>query len=306
MGGGARGGGAVMGVAGETAGARPEESSPPPAPRAAPLGPSGLRVPGGPPLAANLKWLFTELSFERRFDAAAEAGFAGVEYADPYPYPPARLRGLLRDAGLRQVLINSPAGEAGSVERAGLACHPGRVADFRAGVERGLAYATELGAGLLHVLAGVVPPDVSAERAFATYVTNIAWAADRAHGTGVRVVVEAQNRRDAPGYFLRTQARATAVVEAVGRDRAGLLLDLYHAQVTEGDLVRTLDACLPYALHLQIADPPDRTEPGTGEIRWPRVFEALRAAGYDGWIGCEYRPAHGTVAGLGWITEVTA
>ncbi|EPH41136.1 TIM barrel protein [Streptomyces aurantiacus] len=274
------------------------------APRAAPVG--ALRVPGGPLLAANLKWLFTELDFERRFDAAAEAGFAGVEYADPYPYAPARLRTLLRAAGLRQVLINSPAGQPGSPERAGLACHPGRAADFRAGIERGLEYATELGAGLLHVLAGITPPDVSAERAFATYVTNIAWAVDRAHGTGVRIVVEAQNERDAPGYFLRTQARATAVVEAVGRDRAGLLLDLYHAQVTEGDLVRTLRSCLPYALHLQIADPPDRTEPGTGEIRWPRVLGALRDAGYEGWIGCEYRPARGTVAGLGWVAEVTA
>ncbi|MFD9857959.1 hydroxypyruvate isomerase family protein [Streptomyces alboflavus] len=277
-----------------------------PAPAGARTPPEALRIPGGPPLAANLTWLFTELPFERRFDAAAGAGFAGVEYADPYPYPPARLRGLLRDAGLRQVLINSPTGAAGSPERRGLACHPGRTADFHAGIERGLEYATELGAGLLHVLAGVTPPDVRPERAFATYVTNIAWAAERAHGTGVRVVVEAQNQRDAPGYFLRTQEQAKDVVEAVGPDRAGLLLDLYHAQVTEGDLVRTLGACLPFATHLQIADPPDRSEPGSGEIRWPRVFEALHTGGYAGWIGCEYRPAHGTVAGLGWVSEVSA
>lgn len=282
----------------EVPGTLPGKSAP------APHG-AALRIPGGPPLAANLKWLFTELPFERRFDATAAAGFSGVEYADPYPYPPARLRGLLRDTGLRQVLINSPAGAAGSPDRSGLACHPGRTADFRAGIERGLEYATELGAGLLHVLAGVTPPDVSPERAFATYVTNIAWAAERAHGTGVRVVVEAQNQRDAPGYFLRTQDQATAVLEAVGLDRAGLLLDLYHAQVTEGDLVRTLGACLPFAAHLQIADPPDRSEPGSGEIRWPRVFEALRTGGYAGWIGCEYRPAHGTVAGLGWVSEVS-
>ncbi|MFD4628970.1 hydroxypyruvate isomerase family protein [Streptomyces sp. NPDC058284] len=265
-----------------------------------------LRIPGGPLLAANLKWLFTELPFERRFDAAARAGFAGVEYAAPYPYPPARLRALLDGSGLRQVLINSPAGQAGSPERSGTACHPGRTADFLAGVERGLEYATELGAGLLHVLAGVTPPDVGPERAFATYVTHLVRAADLARGTGVRLVVEAQNERDAPGYFLRTQAGARAVVEAVGTERAGLLLDLYHAQVTEGDLVRTLRACLPYALHLQIADPPDRTEPGTGEIRWPRVFDELREGGYEGWIGCEYRPAHGTVAGLGWPAEVTS
>ncbi|WP_172383268.1 hydroxypyruvate isomerase family protein [Streptomyces sp. MNP-20] len=273
-----------------------------PRPGALRLGPG----PEAPLLAANLKWLFTELPFERRFAAAADAGFAGVEYAAPYPYPPARLRALLRDAGLRQVLINSPAGEPGSPERSGVACHPGRTADFRAGVERGLAYATELGAGLLHVLAGVVPPDVSAEHAFATYVAHLGWAAERAHGTGVRLVIEAQNGRDAPGYFLRTQARAAAVAQAVGRDRVGLLLDLYHARITEGDPVRALHTYLPYALHLQLADPPDRTEPGTGDIRWPRVVAALRTAGYQGWVGCEYAPVDGTVAGLGWVAEVAA
>ncbi|MEV0443827.1 TIM barrel protein [Streptomyces spectabilis] len=285
-------------------GARAAGPSPTGSPRHAP-GPLRLGAgPKAPLLAANLKWLFTELPFERRFEAAAAAGFAGVEYAAPYPYPPTRLRALLGDAGLRHVLINSPAGEPGSPERSGVACHPGRATEFRAGIERGLEYATESGAGLLHVLAGIVPQDVSGERAFATYVTNIAWAAERAHGTGVRLVIEAQNGRDAPGYFLGTQARAAAVAEAVGHDRVGLLLDLYHAQVAEGDLIRTLRTHLPYAAHLQIADPPDRTEPGTGEIRWPRVAAALREAGYEGWIGCEYAPVEGTVPGLGWVAEV--
>ncbi|MDJ1134854.1 hydroxypyruvate isomerase family protein [Streptomyces iconiensis] len=263
-----------------------------------------MRIPDGPPLAANLKWLFTELPFERRFEAAAEAGFTGVEYAAPYPYPVSRLRALLADAGLRQILINSPAGAPGSPERAGCACLPGGTTGFREGIERGLEYAAGLGAGFLHVLAGIRPPEVSRERAAATYATNIAWAAERARDTGVRLLLEAQNAGDAPGYFLETQAQAAAVAEAVGQDRVALLLDLYHARITEGALDGTLPHYLPYAAHLQIADPPHRSEPGTGEVSWPSVFGMLRAAGYSGWLGCEYRPAAGTVSGLGWVTEV--
>ncbi|MFH9425695.1 hydroxypyruvate isomerase family protein [Streptomyces sp. NPDC017529] len=266
-----------------------------------------MRTPHGQRLDANLKWLFTELPFERRFDAAAAAGFTGVEYAAPYVYPARRLRQLLRDAGLCQVLINSPPGEPGSPERSGSACLPGRGGAFRDGIERGLEYAVELGSEFLHVLGGVRPPDVSRDRAFAQYVVNLGWAAERAHGTGVRLVLEAQNTRDAPGFFLETQAQAAAVADAVrtvdgdGAHGVGLLFDVYHAQVAEGDLVRTLRTYLPYVQHVQIADPPTRTEPGTGEIAWPLVFDTLLAAGYSGWIGCEYTPATDTVSGLGWI-----
>ncbi|MFI0975889.1 hydroxypyruvate isomerase family protein [Streptomyces sp. NPDC021093] len=268
-----------------------------------------MRAPNGLRFDANLKWLFTEVPFEERFDAAADAGFTGVEYADPYPYPAAGLRRRLADAGLHQVLINTPVGEPGSPERAGAACLPGRTDRFRADLERGLDYAVELGSDFLHVLGGVRPPEVGHDRAFATFVGNLAWAVERARGTGVCLVLEAQNSRDAPGFLLDTQARAAAVVEALGGEgdgdgALGLLLDLYHVQVQEGDLVTTLREQLPRVRHLQIADPPDRTEPGTGEISWPRVFGTLLDAGYAGWIGCEYRPADGTVNGLSWISEL--
>lgn len=265
-----------------------------------------MRAPNGLRFDANLKWLFTEVPFEERFDAAAAAGFTGVEYADPYPYPAARLHGRLVDAGLHQVLINTPVGEPGSAERAGVACLPGRADRFRADLERGLDYAVELGSDFLHVLGGVRPPGVSHDRAFATLVTNLAWAIERARDTGVCLVVEAQNGRDAPGFLLDTQARAAAVVEALGGDGLGLLLDVYHLQVQEGDLVSTLREQLPRVRHIQIADPPDRTEPGGGEISWPRVFGTLLDASYPGWIGCEYRPADGTVNGLSWLAELTA
>lgn len=251
----------------------------------------------------NLKWLFTELPFLERFDAAAAAGFTGVEYASPYEYEAAELVRRLNDAGLTQVLINTPMGPAGSPTRSGVACIPDRVNEFREGVERGLDYAAALGADLLHIVGGLVPADVSRDRAFARYVSNIGWAAERAKGTGVRLVLEAQNKRDAPGFILESQAQAAAVVEAVDEENIGLLFDFYHVQIDEGDLIRTLQSVWPHVFHLQIADPPSRHEPGTGEIGWSAVFDHLVREGYTGWIGCEYAPAAGTVDGLGWMKE---
>ncbi|QFU88443.1 hydroxypyruvate isomerase family protein [Amycolatopsis sp. YIM 10] len=230
--------------------------------------------------AANLKWLFAELPFERRFDAAAAAGFTGVECPSPYSVPAAELKRRLDDAGLTQVLINTP----------GIACAPDRTTEFRDGFHQALDYATELNCGLVHVLAGARPDGVGHDRAFAQFATNIAWAAERSRDTGVRLVLEAQNKRDSPGFVLASQAQAAAVAEAAGHDHVGLLFDVYHVQLDERDLVNRLRAFLPRIFHLQLADPPSRTEPGTGEIGWPVLFATLREAGYDGWIGCEYRP----------------
>jgi hydroxypyruvate isomerase len=255
---------------------------------------------------ANLKWLFTELPFEQRFDAAAAAGFRGVEFASPYEYEAAGLRRRLDDAGLTQVLINTPMGAPGTPGRHGFACLPLAVSEFREGVERGLEYAVDLGAELLHVVGGLVPAGVSRDRAFAQYVANIDWAVAHASGTGVRLVLEAQNRRDAPGFILETQAQAAAVVDAVGCDAVGLLMDFYHAQVNEGDLINTFHAHRDRILHLQVADPPCRHEPGSGEIGWRTIFAAIRRSGYAGWIGCEYTPATTTVPGLGWLKELVS
>lgn len=255
---------------------------------------------GSPKLAANLKWLFTELPFEQRFDAAAEAGFTGVEYPAPYGFEVATIRRWLAGAGVVQVLINSPAGRDDRTGASGIACHPDSVAEFRVGIDQALEYAGELGAPLVHVMAGVRPDDVSRDRAFARYVANIAWAADRARGSGITLLLEAQNKRDVPGFFLDGQAHAAAVVDAVGSDRVRLLLDVYHLQVDEGDVVTHLTEHLPMVGHLQIADPPHRSEPGTGELRWEAVFEAIRSSGYAGWIGCEYRPVADTLSGLRW------
>ena len=253
---------------------------------------------------ANLKWLFTELPFLDRFQAAADAGFTAVEYASPYPYSARELRSRLDDLGLTQVLINTPTGDVGTIGRSGFACLPDHVTEFRAGVDLALDYATGLGAAYVHVVGGIRPPDVSWDRAFARYVANICWATRRAEGSGVRLLLEAQNKRDAPGFVLATQQQAAAVAEATASGSLGLLFDFYHAQIDQGDLIETYRAVKDRVLHVQVADPPSRHEPGTGEIAWPRVFAELRDTGYAGWIGCEYRPLGETVAGLGWIQEL--
>lgn len=255
---------------------------------------------------ANLKWLFTEHPFEERFDAAAHAGFQAVEFPAPYAFEPKRLTTLLAQAGLSQVLINTPMGPAGSPTRQGLACVPGAERAFRDGVLQGLAYAEALGAPFLHVVGGIVPDDVQRDRAFALYVANIAWAAEQARGTDVRLLLEPQNKRDAPGFILESQAQAAAVVEAVGSEQVGVLMDFYHAQIDEGDLIPTFLAHREHIAHIQIADPPSRHEPGTGEIAFERVFAAIRESGYDGWIGCEYQPLTDTVTGLSWMKELAS
>ena len=247
-------------------------------------------------LAANLKWLFTELSFERRFDAAAEEGFAGVELPDPYAYTAVQVRTMLHTAGLDAVLLNTPQGAAGSRTASGMACLPDLVEEFQEGVERGLEYATELGAGLLHIVGGRRPEGLSRDEAIAQYVRNIAWAADRAQGTNVRLVLEMQNRRNAPRFVLESQAMASAVAMAVG-PTVGLLFDIFHTQVQEGDIIKNLDRFLPQTSHIQIGDAPQRSEPGSGELAWPFIIEHINRFGYTGWIGCEFEPT-GTSAGV--------
>lgn len=248
-----------------------------------------------PRLCANLKWLFTELPFLDRFDAAARHGFQAVEYASPYEYPAAQIRARLRACDLRQVLFNTPAG-GGS----GTACIPARREEFRDGVRKALDYAAALDCPLVHLMAGIVPAGLAHDTAAASYGASVAWAAELAAAAGVKLVLESINQRDVPDFFLRTQEQGAAVIEAVGRDRVGLQFDLYHCQVAQGDVTRRMEALMPLIAHMQIADAPDRGEPGTGELSWGYVFRRIDELGYRGWVGCEYRPVGATVAGLGW------
>jgi hydroxypyruvate isomerase len=251
-----------------------------------------------PRLCANLKWLFTEEAFLDRFDAAARAGFRAVEYASPYEYSARELRNRLKATGLTQVLINTPTGDPESGGGSGFACIPGRQHEFRDGMVKALEYATELDCKLVHVMAGIQPTAVTRDAAFATYMVNLAWAADLASREGIRIVLEAVNQRSAPGFFLQSQEQSASIVEALGRDRLGIEFDVFHCHVAQGDVTRRLEALMPID-HIQIADSPNRSEPGTGEIAWDYIFARVDL-GYQGWVGCEYHPLKDTIGGLQW------
>ena len=259
-----------------------------------------------PRFAANLSMLYPEHDFLDRFAAAAEDGFAAVEYLFPYEYDVRELRCRLDDHGLEQVLFNAPPGDWDAGER-GTASQPGREAEFRAGIEKALEYANALGCPRLHVMAGLVPGEDEAnrDRHQAAYVENVAWAARRAAERGVDVLVEPINGRDMPGYLLSRQAYAHAVVEEIGLPNVKVQLDLYHCQITEGDLTMTLRRDLPTGRvgHLQVAGVPDRHEPDSGEIDLSHVLATVDALGYQGWIGCEYRPRVKTSEGLAWLAQ---
>jgi hydroxypyruvate isomerase len=252
-----------------------------------------------PRFCANLTMMFNEVPFLDRFEAAAKAGFTAVEFLFPYDFPATDIRARLDANGLQQILFNMPPGDWAAGER-GTASLPGRQAEFRTGVEKALEYAAALGTQRLHLMAGVPPAGIRAGVAANLFAVNLAWAAERAHAAGVMIVIEPINHRDMPGFLLNTTGQAAGIVEAVGSDRVRILFDVYHCQVTEGDVTSRMKALLPLIGHVQIADVPARNEPGTGEIGWDYVFRHMDAIGYDGWVGCEYRPAAGTVAGLGW------
>jgi hydroxypyruvate isomerase len=256
-----------------------------------------------PKFCANLSFLFTEVPFPERFARAAAAGFCGVEYLFPYDYPTGSIAGWLRDAGLEQVLFNLPAGDWAAGDR-GTACRPERVEEFREGVEQALAYAQVLGCRRLHCLAGLSPDGANGETVRATYVANLRHAADRLASIGAQVLIEPINSRvDMPGYWLDTPAKAFGLLKEIGRPNVAVQYDLYHAQVMAGDLARTIEANIGCIGHFQAADNPGRHEPGTGEINYPYLFGLLDRLGYDGWVGCEYKPKAGTEAGLGWLRK---
>lgn len=250
-------------------------------------------------LCANLSMMFVEVPFLDRFEAAARAGFKGVEYLFPFDHPAQEIRSRLDANGLEQVLFNAPPGDWAAGER-GTASLPGRETEFREGVQRALEYAAVLGNKLVHVMAGIPAATVAPVTAAARYAANLAWAAEQAHAAGVKLVIEPINHRDMPGFHLHTMAQGAAVIEAIGRDRMGLQFDIYHCQITEGDVTKRMEALMPVIAHMQIADVPGRNEPGSGEIGWEYVFGRIDALGYTGWVGCEYRPAGETRAGLAW------
>jgi hydroxypyruvate isomerase len=253
-----------------------------------------------PRFAANLSTLYGEYDFLDRFAAARADGFTGVEYLFPYDWPQAALVDALAGNGLVQVLFNLSPGDWNAGDR-GLACDPERVGEFQASVGSALDYAAALGCPQCHAMAGIAPPGVDPERLETTLIDNLKFAAAEFDKAGVKLLIEAINTRDVPGYYLDTSARAMAVIEKVGSPNLYFQYDFYHLQIMEGDLTATFQHLIDRIAHVQIADPPGRHEPGTGELNYPYLFAMMDRAGYEGWIGCEYRPLAGTSEGLGWL-----
>lgn len=254
-----------------------------------------------PKFAANLSFLFTEHAFRERFHLAAAAGFQGVEYLFPYDWPAHELAECLKAADVEQVLFNLPPGDWANGER-GLACLPGRQGEFSEGVEQALDYAMLLDCERVHCMAGLRPWGVAEAELEEIYIANLRHAADRFATVGTTVMVEPINSRiDIPGYWLDDIDKSLRLIERIDRSNVRLQLDLYHAQIIQGDLARTIEENIDLIGHVQIADNPGRHEPGTGEIHYPFLFSLLDRLGYAGWVGCEYKPLATTEAGLGWL-----
>ena len=258
-----------------------------------------------PRFAANLSMLFTEVDFLDRFEAAADAGFSGVEYLFPYAFPANELAKRLKAHRLTQVLHNLPAGDWDKGER-GIAILPDRVDEFRKGVETAISYAKALGCRQVNCLAGLTPDGVDANLLRETFVANLKFAAAGLKAEGIKLLIEPINTRDIPKFYLNRTAQAAEIIEAVGSDNLFIQYDIYHMQIMEGDLAPTIAKYLDRITHIQLADTPGRHEPGTGEINYRFLFEYLDKLGYGGWIGCEYKPKTTTKAGLGWFAPQTA
>ena len=256
-----------------------------------------------PRFAANLTMLFTEHPFLDRFEHAAKAGFKAVEFLFPYAFNADDIAQRLKTHGLKLVLHNLPAGDWDAGER-GIACHPDRTSEFRDGVAKAISYATALGVDQLNCLAGKSPADVGANVLRKTFVKNLQFAAAEFKEAGLRLLIEPINTFDIPGFYLDRTLQAIDILDEVGADNAFVQYDIYHAQRTEGELAGTLQNHLSRIGHIQLADNPGRNEPGTGEINYPFLFAHIDRIGYAGWIGCEYKPATTTQAGLGWDGRV--
>ncbi len=251
-----------------------------------------------PRLAANLSMMFTERPFMARFAAAAAAGFRAVEYLFPYDHPAEAIAEALAASGLNQALFNLPPGDWAGGDR-GLAALPDRAEGFRASIAPALAYAEATGARRLHVMAGIAERGDQAARA--AYRESLVRLCDAAGAAGITVLIEPINRRDMPGYFLDDFDFAADLIADLGMDNLRLQFDIYHRQVMRGDVLTGLRALMPIIGHVQIASVPDRNEPGRGELDDLRILRELDLLGYAGYVGCEYRPAAGTEAGLGWM-----
>ena len=253
-----------------------------------------------PKLAANLSMMFNEVGFYDRFELAAKAGFKGVEFLFPYEFDLDQIASICAANQLEVVLHNLPAGHWAGGER-GIACHPNRIGEFQDGVGKGIEAAKKLGVKQLNALAGIVPEGLPLARARETFIENLRFAAAQLKAEGIRLITEPINTFDIPGFYLNRTQQAVDIIKEVGSDNLFIQHDIYHMQRMEGELANTIKANIGLIKHMQLADNPGRNEPGTGEINYQFLFKFIDDLGYDGWIGCEYRPKTTTAEGLGWV-----
>ena len=256
-----------------------------------------------PKFAANLSMMFNEVPFPERFAAAAKAGFTAVEFLFPYDYAPAEVADWLTENGLRNALFNMPPGDFAGGER-GIASLPGREAEFREGVAKAVEYALALGTPTVHCMAGLFPEGADRARHRALYIENVRFAAQEMAKHGRVLVIEPINPRDMPSYFLNTQAEGHAICKEIGLPNLKVQMDFYHCQIVEGDLTMTFKKYFAGIGHVQIASVPARHEPDEGEVNYRHIFKLLDEMGYDGYVGCEYRPRGRTEDGLVWLREM--
>jgi hydroxypyruvate isomerase len=253
-----------------------------------------------PKFAANLTMMFNEVDFLDRFEAAAKAGFKGVEYLFPFDYDKDQLAELLSKHGLTQVLHNLPAGDWDAGER-GIACHPDRVGEFQEGVGLAIEYATALNCPQVNCLAGISPKSVTGDRIHSTLLDNLKFAASKLGDAGIKLLIEPINTIDIPGFYITGTQQGRSIINDTGASNLYLQQDIYHMQIMEGNLARTIESNLDVIRHMQLADNPGRNEPGTGEINFSYLFDFIDNTDYEGWIGCEYKPLGDTNEGLSWI-----
>lgn len=255
-----------------------------------------------PKFAANLSMMFNEVTFLQRFERAAKAGFHGVEFLFPYQEPVDVIKEQLEKHHLQQVLFNMPPGDWQAGER-GIASLPDREEEFKTGVAQAIHYATMLKCSQIHVMAGLLQPHLTYAEQRQCYIDNLRYAANQLAVHQINLLIEPINTRDMPGYFLNTQRDAESLLAEINCPNLFIQLDLYHCQIMEGDLMRTIERLWGRFTHIQIASVPLRNEPDSGEVNYPWIFEQLDNMGYSGWVGCEYRPATTTEAGLGWLSN---
>ena len=256
-----------------------------------------------PQFAANLTMLFNEVPFMERFEKAAKSGFQAVEFLFPYAFPVGEIKQKLEQHNLKLVLHNLPAGDWDAGER-GIACLPDRITEFQDGVAKAIAYAKALDVKQINCLAGKIPAEADFDLLKKTFISNLRYAATALKKADIKLLIEPINTFDIPGFYLSKTQQALDILNEVGSDNLFIQYDIYHAQRMEGELCKTIEANLSKISHIQLADNPGRNEPGTGEINYPHLFQFIDSIGYQGWIGCEYKPASNTEAGLGWIKNL--